>query len=499
MAMDRNAKGTPFGSGALLSGRVNAASSASFATVGINAWDAIGDDIKKLKAESTATDVPRAALTIKTPAGPVTTMSIDDCTPCGPGTVATSSGLTRCSNCDAGTSSNSRNDNCDACPSGKFSSKKGADFCTDCPEGRYASESGPTECKATDPGFHVPQPGASKQLPCPAGTYTTGTETVTCTPCGSSVVSPDRTREWDPNQEGLTTADDCNCDDGYTGSDCDQQDCDETLSMVSLGLVLVEGTYPEESWVKGDRAARDLGRVTMARKIEAILRTADTDGDDFLERAEVDVALKGADMHVPAEDIEGNNLPIWAYPETSLTSTWKAYDEYDVRVTTMIGQIVENFVQTGAFYPSDRDVWVSARNATNATMKEFSASYPNSTWSTDDCDVMRINGTVVAWSFQDDRHMPQKNLPLAPRQDSRRPGRCGIVRLRRRRHHHGRPSDEICNQIRTPVPRGRDIEHRWESTSNNLRRGPARRLGPSLPGLFLWPTRDVPGVRPPDP
>ena len=184
------------------------------------------------------------------------------------------------------------------------------------------------------------------------------------------------------------------------------------MSMVSLGLLLVEGLFPDELRVTGAKAARELGRETMARKIEAILRTADIDGDDFLERPEVTVALQGADMYVPANDLA--NLPIWTYPERDpettlgardLMSMWKPYGEYDhdVRLTNVIKIIVDNFVDTGAFYPGDRDVWVSARSTTTATIKDFAASYPNSTWSFDECDRMRVNGCRVSWSFQDDR------------------------------------------------------------------------------------------------
>ncbi|KAJ8600066.1 hypothetical protein CTAYLR_001869 [Chrysophaeum taylorii] len=127
--------------------------------------------------------------------------SIDDCSYCEPGTFGNETGMSACSVCPAGKYSSdlgalfcttaepgffvdTQGANISTpCPAGK-SSVGGADAleCEDCEPGRYQPEEQSTSCLLVEPGYFVPNYGATNQTACSPGTISVS-QASNCTPC----------------------------------------------------------------------------------------------------------------------------------------------------------------------------------------------------------------------------------------------------------------------------------------------------------------------------
>lgn len=112
------------------------------------------------------------------------------CAPCPSGTYSEFTmdryslvGATSCSNCPVGrylsddgvdASKHDSQDDCEACPPGRFGDEVGASACKLCAEGKYSSEPESIFCVSAEPGYFVSGSGSSVHLPCPAGRYSVG-------------------------------------------------------------------------------------------------------------------------------------------------------------------------------------------------------------------------------------------------------------------------------------------------------------------------------------
>ena len=182
-----------------------------------------------------------------------------------------------------------------------------------------------TECIKPDPGYVADRPGQRDQTPCPAGKYAnddrtacddcppatfsevTGGTLAACLPCSDN---PSVTSYY-TSATGLASRGECQCAADWTGSNCELSDCADLLDPVSLGLLVIEAGYPEEL-----RPGKDLGSnalVAVRSQVEAILRTADTDGNDRLSAAEGVAAAGLLDMVLNPTAFTDR---IWAQPRT---------------------------------------------------------------------------------------------------------------------------------------------------------------------------------------
>jgi hypothetical protein len=188
------------------------------------------------------------------------------CVPCGPGMYSAQSLQTSnatCKSCPKGTYSSAQgvggiercNDcspgkygvdlgsytaaDCTSCPKGRFQDAPGSTMCSDCPSGWGNKNNGSTSCNAVPAGFYTSQgkqskcergftcAGADKSPePCPNGTYTNSTGSVSCIPCspGTFASSPGSLK--------------CkNCPDGWLQSEPMKSFCEK----VARGNVVAKG------------------------------------------------------------------------------------------------------------------------------------------------------------------------------------------------------------------------------------------------------------------
>lgn len=81
---------------------------------------------------------------------------------------------------------------CKSCPKGKYMSGTGASVCTDCDRGKYSTSTGQvasSTCKGCPVGTYVAGTGATTCVSCPKGTYMTSIGASICTPCSSGKYS----------------------------------------------------------------------------------------------------------------------------------------------------------------------------------------------------------------------------------------------------------------------------------------------------------------------
>ncbi|KAH8074183.1 calcium ion binding protein [Aureococcus anophagefferens] len=141
-----------------------------------------------------------------------------------------------------------------------------------------------------------------------------------CATCGAD-------GHWDVDVTGVPARDDCACEDGWTGYDCDIVECAETLHAMSLGLMLVEASWPEPTRTMSN------ARVTWA----AILRAADLNADEVLSGDELAYALAWKSVDVPA-----GVANVWSRQshEAGRPGTWTRLFEGDVSISEMIADLV---------------------------------------------------------------------------------------------------------------------------------------------------------------
>jgi len=159
---------------------------------------------------------------------------------------------------------------------------------------------------------------------------------------------------------------------------------------MSLGLLLIESSYPEELREKGGLADRKLSYWSTVFRVNSILRLADANGDGNLSVQESLSALDIANVNVDAAVI--NEKVVWAIPTSGnqfnlFKSTYS--------VATMVKDAARIFVETGTFYGyNSTGTSITAVTGLNAT-------YPSSGWDSDTCNANVNKGASVSWTIRE--------------------------------------------------------------------------------------------------
>ena len=120
--------------------------------------------------------------------------------------------------------------------------------------------------------------GSSVCTTCPFGKYS-GAGQATCTNCGDAGYNNYDQALWDPSLDGLASEDECKCEEGHKGANCELLECTSTTPVVSLGFLLLEVQWP--------RHARRLSRNEAFSGISAAFRAFDANSDNRLSVDEV--------------------------------------------------------------------------------------------------------------------------------------------------------------------------------------------------------------------
>ena len=177
------------------------------------------------------------------------------------------------------------------CPAGQYSGG-GWSWCGTCAAGSY-SGAGYSSCPACPAGTYSAA-GAGSCTACPAGRYSTGGQANECLKCGDDGFwDQNGGASWDPTQQGLTSDDQCKCERGLTGANCELSECGGTTAAVSLGFLLLEVQWP--------RHARQLSRNEAFSGISAAFRAFDANSDNHLSVDEARAGIADGGMAVPSE------------------------------------------------------------------------------------------------------------------------------------------------------------------------------------------------------
>ncbi|KAH8043900.1 calcium ion binding protein [Aureococcus anophagefferens] len=255
--------------------------------------------------------------------------------------------------------------------------------CAACAAGSYAGASGATACAACAAGTSS-SAGAIACGACAAGTYSLAGSPA-CATCGAD-------GHWDVDVTGVPARDDCACEDGWTGYDCDIVECAETLHAMSLGLMLVEASWPEPTRTMSN------ARVTWA----AILRAADLNADEVLSGDELAYALAWKSVDVPA-----GVANVWSRQshEAGRPGTWTRLFEGDVSISEMIADLVA--YRTTPTLKFGADTYVDgATSLAELGVTSMNATYPDPAWAEAECaareDGSGTTGVTVAWTLRAD-------------------------------------------------------------------------------------------------
>ena len=269
------------------------------------------------------------------------------------------------------------------CPAGKYSLST-ASSCSTCSAGKY-SLSMASACTSCSIGNYQPNTGQGSCLTCPSGKYQDQTGYTSCFSCGTGT--------FEPTVTGVTAVDECVCAESWTGLNCDQYECASTLDFASLGLLLIEASYPEELRQSGTLAERTVSQWTTYYRVNSILRTADANGDGLLSVDEASAALGIANVDVPLSVL--SNEIVWTSSNGLSLSEHTSWTKQrsSSSITLMVAEAVAHFVDSGTFYG-----YLGESTATTSLFS-LDATYPDSEWTESQC-VSKIDSDVtLSWSF----------------------------------------------------------------------------------------------------
>ena len=227
------------------------------------------------------------------------------------------------------------------CPAGQYSGG-GWSWCGTCAAGSY-SGAGYSSCPACPAGTYSAA-GAGSCTACPAGRYSTGGQANECLKCGDDGFwDQNGGASWDPTQQGLTSDDQCKCERGLTGANCELSECGGTTAAVSLGFLLLEVQWP--------RHARQLSRNEAFSGISAAFRAFDANSDNHLSVDEARAGIADGGMAVTS---------------TSSVSSVSSTSAADAAIRARLRQQLQHDQQRAAV---DAAVAVAKFRAASATQK----------------------------------------------------------------------------------------------------------------------------------
>ncbi|KAJ1451351.1 hypothetical protein M885DRAFT_529968 [Pelagophyceae sp. CCMP2097] len=291
------------------------------------------------------------------------------CTDCAAGSYSKKLGRTECRLCDAGYFSGPGSAACNQCGGG-YSSAEGAASCTACTAGKYRVFWDGPQCLAC-PAGKTSSNGATSCTSCTAGRFASSGDSF-CTSCGDGASS-----HWDSLAIGAESQSDCICAAGYTGKLCDIEGCLPVLRGASLGCLLLEAAWPEPT--------RDLANAEMTWN--TILRSADTNGDNYLSNDEALKAIASMHFSVPkavtrlwSRQIEGKFV-------------FEEFDEFKVTISAMIEDTIRSRL-TVDFYQHG--------GAGGDALQSMVATYPAADWTGAMCED-KMDGNAnggVDWTWE---------------------------------------------------------------------------------------------------
>ncbi|KAJ1451362.1 hypothetical protein M885DRAFT_468528 [Pelagophyceae sp. CCMP2097] len=293
------------------------------------------------------------------------------CQLCAAGSVSKNSGMSECELCQAGTFSEPGYGlSCPSCPTGK-SSAVGAASCTACSAGKYAGFGGMPQCLACPAGMTSVY-GASSCTSCTAGRFASSGDS-SCTSCGVG--------NWEPFSTGAKSQADCVCAVGYTGKLCNVEGCSPVQRGASLGGLLLEAAWPEPT--------RDLSNKEMT--FNTILRSADTNGDNYLSNDEASKAIKS--MHMAVPDVV---TKLWSR-QVEGEFVFKDFDEKEPEEKVTITEMVQHTMlsrTTVELYQHG--------GAEGAALSGMAATYPAADWTQPTCVANKDTADTggVDWTWQ---------------------------------------------------------------------------------------------------
>ncbi|KAH8059581.1 calcium ion binding protein [Aureococcus anophagefferens] len=338
------------------------------------------------------------------PAGSYAAAAAASCAACPAGTYS-SAGAASCSSCAAGSSaagaasSHAGATSCYSCAAGTYAAAEGSASCADCAAGSSQGADGQASCAACAAGSYAGASGATACAACAAGTSSSA-GAIACGACAAGTYSLAGSPacatcgadgHWDVDVTGVPARDDCACEDGWTGYDCDIVECAETLHAMSLGLMLVEASWPEPTRTMSN------ARVTWA----AILRAADLNADEVLSGDELAYALAWKSVACPGV------ANAWSRQshEAGRPGTWTRLFEGDVSISEMIADLVA--YRTTPTLKFGADTYVDgATSLAELGVTSMNATYPDPAWAEAECaareDGSGTTGVTVAWTLRAD-------------------------------------------------------------------------------------------------
>mmetsp|Transcript_25125 Transcript_25125/g.84415 ORF Transcript_25125/g.84415 Transcript_25125/m.84415 type:complete len:1058 (+) Transcript_25125:35-3208(+) len=313
------------------------------------------------------------------------------CQECPAGTAA-AAGAASCATCSIGSAAGPRAASCVECGPGSTPAiggvptlESGAHECARCDAGTYASSvtrysysfilRSTTEyivytCSPCAAGTFNDNNGAESCSYCPAGTFSTGLATA-CTSCGDRADS-----HWDAVATRTTSLANCRCAPAFTGQYCNLDACDDMLRGASLGGLLLEAAWPESS--------RDMTNAEQAWN--TIFRSADTNGDNYLSRAEALEAITS--MHMVSRLAWYS--PLWSRQRAG-SFEFETFDEWSVTISEMVDHTI------AARTSADLHQYVEGAPMGLVSVE---ATYPAANWGSAKCEDNFDSGVNFAWSLQ---------------------------------------------------------------------------------------------------
>ncbi|KAJ1452456.1 hypothetical protein M885DRAFT_499110 [Pelagophyceae sp. CCMP2097] len=312
--------------------------------------------------------------------GKFATLGAAACEACPAGRYADSVGTSTCRLCPPGSAAGPGATVCKRCEGGAVSSihggstiGSGGEECMLCAAGTVLAPSGGSQpvlvytCSSCAAGSFSGTTGSLACQICGPGTFSTGDPTA-CTSCGDRADS-----HWLSNQFGAKSRVECLCEPAFTGEFCNLEECDQVLRGASLGGLLLEAAWPEST--------RDMANAEVAWN--TIFRSADTNGDNYLSRAEALGAI--ASMHMAAPDAA---IPIWSRQMAG--SDIETFEESSVTISDMVRHTIA----------ARTSVDLRQHGGGGQTgLISVKATYPAADWNVAKCRVNEDSGVNLVWSL----------------------------------------------------------------------------------------------------